>query len=941
MLQFVWNKIKNKKWLNLCLLVGISFLTALFACHPMFEKGAANQVLQMSFQNFAKEQEEFPAIMSRKETCDIADYPDVSSVYQQMEAYENKWIHYVDTDRIASQKYISLSGSNADTSLGGKNYFFSIGLLSDMEKYIEMVQGQKLDDTTETTGVFPCIISESTMDAYGLVIGEQLEFSAMVNNSGNPVRFEITGICTESDIQDNYWRHPLSYFGEHIFVSENTLNTLMQEYGQETIQYEENILLDYMQITADNAADYASYIEQFRKADPTFTDNLSELLENFALEKKTVRMTLWALEVPCIVLLLLFIYMVSSQILTSEEGEIAVLRSRGATRFQTILLYLLQSGILVLTGMVIGIGLGYGMCKGAASTDAFLKFVKKDVSMYRFTWEVIPYGLVGGVIVVLFMTLPVWKRSNVTIVEQKSKNQYSGKSPFWERYFLDVILAGLSGYLLYNFNKQQDSIAMSVITQENIDTMMLLDTSLFIFACGLLFLRLCRYLILFVNYIGEKYWKPARYVSFLQLKRTWYKQGFLAVFLIMTIASGIFDANMARTMNNNLEERIKYNIGADIQMKEKWKFQFFIDPVGSFHWEYTEPDYEIYAELMKQGMCRSITNVIEDNNTEVKGKNRKVEQAQLLGIQTKEFGETAHLLDGLNEKHWFYALNALAAEPEGVIISKNLAERLKLKVGDSLEYSRYYPIPSKESEKLGTVNAKVCAILECFPGYEQYTYERNQEDAIVEHENYLIVGNYATIVSEFQLTPYSVWMSLADGKTDEEVRNYLAKKNITCESWQSAPEQISQSRNSAMVQVTNGMFTLSFIISLIICSIGFLIYWIMSIKNRELLFGIYRAMGMGRKEINQMLINEQIFSSLLAIITGGGVGALATWLFVRLIALIYLPEKHNISIQIYIYASDLIKLAVVILAVVLVCGMILRLLLRNMKIAQALRLGED
>lgn len=941
MLQFAWNKIKNKKWLNLCLLIGISLLTALFICHPMFEKGADNQVLQRGFANYAQENREFPAIMGRTGTCELEKYKDAASVYERMDAYEDKWTGYVKTDVIASQQYISFAGSSVNTSLGGKNYFLSVGLLSDMEEHVEIVQGEGYDTAATEAGIYPCIISESTMDTYGLVVGEQLEFTYLQDGHGNPVRFEITGICREADITDNYWRHDLTYFEKQIYVSEDTMNILMKECEENTVAYEESLMLDYTQITTDKAAEYADYISQFREADSAYTDNMLETLKEFAVEKKTIRMMLLALEAPCIVLLLLFIYMVSSQVLTSEEGEIAVLRSRGATRMQTIRLYLIQSGMQAVAGLCIGMVLGYLMCKGAASTDAFLKFVGKDVSLYRFTGAMIPYGLAGGMTAILFMTLPVWRRSRLTIVEQKSMNRYSGKRPFWDRYFLDVILAGVSVYLLYNFKKQQETLALSVIAQEGVDPILLLDTSLFIFACGLLFVRLGRYLILLVNRIGEKHFGPAMYASFLQLKRTWYQQGFLAVFLIMTIAGGIYAANMARTMNYNMEERIRYNLGADIQMAEKWQFKLYRDMRGDYHWEYTEPDYGVYTELVKQGVCDSTTRVLQDDNIEVKANNVVVAQAGLMGIQTKEFGETARLLDGLNEEHWYYALNAIATEPDGVILSRNLADKLGVKEGDVLTYSRYSPVKSAETEKIGTVSGKVCAIVDCFPGYEQYGYERDEEGKMAERENYLIIGNYATIVSEFQLTPYSVWMRLAEGGTEEKVQTYLAEQGIATASWYSAAEQIAQSRNSAMVQVTNGMFTLSFIISLIICSVGFLIYWIMSIKNRELLFGIYRAMGMGKKEINRMLLNEQIFSSFLAIAAGGGVGALTTGLFVQLISIIYLPEKHNISIQISIYASDLVKLGIVVLAVVLLCYTVLRMLLKNMKIAQALRLGED
>lgn len=946
MFRFVWHKIKNKKWLNLCLLVGVSLLIALFACHPMFEKGANNQVLETEFLSYAEEKNEFPATMGRVGSYDISEYHTVQSLHQRLQQYIEKWTSYVRLDVVEKQEYFSLSGGNADSSLGGKNYYLGIGFLTDMEEHIQMVRGKSLSEAETESGIFPCIISEKVMDAYGLVVGERLSFPYVLGSGGEPLQLEIAGVCKESSNQDSYWYHELSYYEKQVFVSEETFDILMKKYGHEKVSYEENLLLDYTEMNSDNASLYADYIRQFYEADAAFTENFLETLENFETEKRTIQMMLWALELPCVVLLLLFIYMVSSQILTSEEGEIAVLRSRGATRLQTVRLYFYQSGIISGIGLGTGLFLGYGMCKCAASTDAFLRFVKKEVSLYRFHWEMLLYGLAAGVIAMLFMTIPVWKRSKVTIVEQKGKNIYVKHIPFWERSFLDILLVALSGYFLYNFNKQKDALALSIIAQESIDPIILLNSSLFIFAVGLLFLRLCRYLVLLVSRVGKKYWGPSMFASFLQLQRTFYRQGFLIIFLIMTIAGGIFDANMARTMNNNMEERIAYNSGADVQFMENWKLQIAKSKTDEkFRWEYTEPDYGSYSTLIEEGLCESMTRVIEDDNVELSAEGKIITGANLMAIQTREFGETAELMDGLNDTHWFHALNALAADPDGVILSKNAADALGVKVGDTISYSRYHPIKSRENEKMGTESATVCAIVDSFPGYERYRYEEkgeeNEKEKIEEQENYLIVANYATVVSEFQLTPYHIWMRLSKNATSEEIMEYLRKQEIEPLEWQSAQEQITQNRNSAMVQVTNGMFTLSFVISLVICSVGFLIYWIMSIKNRELLFGIYRAMGMSMREIYGMLINEQIFSSILAILAGGGIGALSTWLFVRLMALVYLPKKHNIPIRIYIYASDLVKLAVVVLAVVFLCYVILCVLLRKMKIAQALRLGED
>ena len=94
-------------------------------------------------------------------------------------------------------------------------------------------------------------------------------------------------------------------------------------------------------------------------------------------------------------------------------------------------------------------------------------------------------------------------------------------------------------------------------------------------------------------------------------------------------------------------------------------------------------------------------------------------------------------------------------------------------------------------------------------------------------------------------------------------------------------------------------------------------------------------------EINKMLINEQIFSSVLASLAGYGVGVAATILFVKLVAVVYLPEAHNIAISIAVDPYDLIKLTAVVIFMFIVCFIVIRTILKKMNITQALKLGED
>lgn len=971
MFGFVINKLKNRKWLNLCLLMGVALFIALFVCHPMFEKGAGNQILDRLFTDHATQQNEFPAQMSREGTYAVADYPDSQSVLDKLSGYEKKWTEYVDINKVSSQQLITLSGGRADTEFGGINNYFTIGYLPGLSEYAEVVKS-KADTVT-----FECSISEKTMDHYGLVAGEKIYLHVPDGSGKKEISFVISQICREKDINDPYWAKTLSDMGDVIFVSQDVFDEMMQYYSEDNISYSDFLMLDYRQINTENASLYDGYMEQFKDADKLYNDNIRDTLDGFFTQQKTIKLMLWALELPCLVLLILFIRMISAQILSLEENDILVLRSRGATKLQVFILYLQQSGIIAFAGCVLGIVLGYIMCRTAASTDGFLRFTAKDIGTYKFVWQMLVYAVAAAVIMVLFITVPVWKKSKDAISERSSRERISKKKPLWEKCFIDVILLALSAYLLYNYNKQKSTLAISVLENRSIDPVMILDNSLFIFAAALLCVRLTGLIILLVDRLFKKHFSPAMYASFLQLKRTRYNQGFLAVFLIMTVAGGIFDANMARTMNSNMEKRIVYNVGCDAIYNEDFRLRIQYNKDGSVNWMYDEPDFGKYESLKNEGICDGVTRVLEDERVDISAGSGSVSDAYLMAINTKEFGETAKLQsdqnDDINDAHWFNYLNELAKEPDGVIISSNLAKALGLKVGDSLNYSRYVPEAVDDDQIYASENAKVCAIVKGFPGYERYTYETDAEGNVTEQEKYLIVANYATVVEKFGMTPYSVWMNLSKGKTVDDIVGYLGGENsgdndikttdssnntsgsmnITTDNQNkkvrseiyknltSAQQLIEENKNSATVQITNGMFTLSFILSLIVCSVGFLLYWVMTLKQRELQFGIYRAMGMRMREVKAMLLNEQIFLSFLPLLVGAGIGIAATAMFVRLISIIYLPQKHNIGVNVYIYPSDMLELAGVLFVAVAVCYVVISRLLKSMKIAQALRLGED
>jgi len=936
MFKQIIKKIQNKRWLTLCLVLGLSILVATLSCHPMFKAGSIDKLISKLFSDYVDDNNAFPTVVGRDGMCPVGEFNSISDIMNEVNGYQSEWEEKLNLPVVEKQTNIYFHDQGSASTYSRQGHYYHVSYMPDILSHSQIIFGE--DYNNYQGDLIPCIISESVMDQYGLVVGEEIDYIGWKKKDKESLKLVVVGVFKEKDAQDYFWYNQPNKMVKNIYVSEESFNHILNEYNYEYdyIYYTHQVLFDYTNINHENADFIADNLEQIKKSDESCVETFGGILNEYKQGKKTINITLWVLEIPILGMVLAYIYMVSCQIIETEKNEIAMLKSRGISRLQVISMYILQSAILSLFGLLLGVPMGYMLYVVGAGTTDFLSFSFKDVVLYPFELDMILYGLIAVVIGIIFILIPVISSSKISIVQAKSSDKLVKKA-VWEKFFIDFVLLGASVYLLYSFNQDVENIRANALSGQKMDPVIFMDSVIFIIALGLVILRLTHYLIKIVYAIGRKKWKPAIYASFLQITRTFAKQGFISVFLVLTVALGLFNANIARTINKNNVERITYNNGADFIVSEKWTRKLYQEMGGNIDYSYTEPDYVKYDKLLEDGLCESMTRVIYDEYTQVSVMSNIVENCMLQGINTKEFGETAILRDELNvDTHWYEHLNKLAQNPNGIIISRNLAEKLGVKVGDSVKVTRFNILNTVTDTPRGQMYSKICAIVDDWPGYNRYYYVDDELN-----ENYLVVANYATVYNVFKISPYKVWMKLADGVSASELENKLSEMYMLNPEYISIEEDVADMRESSVIQITNGMFTLSFIIALILCAVGFMIYWISSIRQRELLFGVYRAMGMTVKEINKMLINEHIFSTLVSVIAGGAVGIISTVLFSKLFGVIYLPAKHNIDIFLHYETGDIVKLAVVIAIMIIACIMVLRKIIKSMNITQALKLGED
>ena len=136
--------------------------------------------------------------------------------------------------------------------------------------------------------------------------------------------------------------------------------------------------------------------------------------------------------------------------------------------------------------------------------------------------------------------------------------------------FLDILLLAVVLYGYYSFYQQQDITLKKVLSGESIDPLLFISSSLFIIGTALVSLRILPLFTRVVYRLFRRWWSPSAYASFLQIIRTGSRQRFIMVFLMLTVALGIFNAATARTILSNAEKNLRYSIGADVVLQEKW-----------------------------------------------------------------------------------------------------------------------------------------------------------------------------------------------------------------------------------------------------------------------------------------------------------------------------------------------------------------------------------
>jgi len=948
----ILRKMANNKWLQLNLWFGLTICVALFSSMPLYSNAILQRTLYKELQQLQLTNGTFPGYMRINAFVNEEDPVKMARTVTGLDRYVAGFPSRVGLDTNAyyvnrATSSMKVYGADATEEEQKKlNVVGAFRAVSNLEEQVRLIDG-RMPDPDRRDGVYEALVTQSYLIKIKRDLNE--EITGLVRTTGQTYRILPVGIIDIVPEGSPYAPFPLHTFESSFFIPYSTFEQDFIGAGKAKVGTTQYVFgLDYTQMKTVGIPTFVEQAERMRDylaARFSYNAEMSlpalDTIGTYLEKKERLDTTLLSLYAPVMLMLAFYLYMTSNLIIERQKTEISVLRSRGASRMQIMLAYAVEGVLLGISALAVGPPLGLVFTRMLGASDGFMSFVNRaalDVVLGSDAYRIAVYAVTGAILLTL---VPAIMATRVSIVGHKQQMARLERMPFWHKIGMDILLVTLAVYLYVGFRQRVEEMRELALDAGSltVDPLLFLMPALLALGGGLLVLRVYPWFIRLLYWLGRKWWPPALYSTLVQISRSSGQYLTIKVFLIMTVATGLFSANAARTINDNMENKIEYGIGADVALGIRWENDAPPPPppgapqgMGQAEPEagepankrvqYTEPPFLPMTQLSGVETATRVF-VKEDANLSVTG---GASVTTLYGIETFEFGQVAWMNPGLLDYHLNTYLNVLSSDPRGVLISRSVADEFGVKPGDPI----YVGWSGLDATLL-----TVFGIVDYWPGWNPLQKPGEPE------KPKLVVAHLSTLQNRLAMEPYEVWLDLKDGASSADLYADLAEQNIPVMQLKDSTQELIKSKNDPFRLAINGVMTLGFVISMLISFLGFLVFWILSLSGRTLQFGVLRAMGIPFGQIIGMLVSEQLLTSGAAVLIGVLMGNIVSEMFVPLFELSFNPSEQVPPFEIVYHLGDYLQLYAMVGLMLAVGLLVLGYRLSRVKISQALKLGEE
>jgi|GEM_PF-527599 len=653
-------------------------------------------------------------------------------------------------------------------------------------------------------------------------------------------------------------------------------------------------------------------------------DNLSGAFKSAKADVLSAKILFIFLGLPGVALAAYLAKFAAELFADAQRREISLLRTRGATPLQMTSIVALASVILAIGGAALGLVFGWLILWMSAGAQAVAGITPFSAG---FDWPTFAgsagIALAAGLVIsFLAVFLPMLASLQNEITQERRSIRRKENLPFWKRAYLDVIMLAAAAVVLAvtqlngGFKPTGNegaalSLSFYIFLAPFFAWIGLTLLTLRLLESGLVAAAkpLAAVFRLLLGEMGE--------VSGRSIARRSARISAAVTVIALTLSFGISLALFQQTYTQEKRLDSQYIVGSDIR---------FTPALNT-------PQLPDFAASLQVPGVTGVTAVARDTQALVGS-----EKNTIYGIDVASFRSVAYLpdsffvdgtaqktLDAMRNLTTNYApgsarqvLDALAATPNGVIISVEQAEKYNIRIGDPVLLRLY----NRNTRKYVDVQTVAVGLFIYFPTSSQ-------------DSDFILNRDFMTASSGNPAMDYFLIKTGGAPATVDRVSADLATayKNVMPVRIQNINTVVKVEQSSLTAMNLGGLGTMERFYTILVVSMGLVVFLMAMINERRREFGAMRALGANLKQLRSFILAEAITIGGLSLVIGTVIGIGLARLLVMLLGVVFTIPAQGLAWPL----ADLATLVGLALLGMFVSAWLSSRLLAGVKVVEALR----
>ncbi len=810
-----------------------------------------------------------------------------------------------------------------------------------LQEKAQLVDGAWPDPKAD--GPLQVAVLEKTADTNFMNVGDVYQ--------SNGFQIKVTGIWqAKNDKSSDWFEAPSTSYLDKMYVPIASYATRMNVLTDRPVFYVSwYTVVDEGNLRFDRAPDYARGLVQMdsnlRRMLPDINTDYTplEALNTYNERAKTLTSLFYAVGGPMLVLALLFISLTATIAMQQYEQETVTMRGRGTSWLQLAMLNILESMILIVVAIPLTLLTGWGAAWVMSHTQSFLQFT--DTNNIDLTFQGINYLwlTISAVVIIVARFLPILSLSRTSIVQLKQQRSRSTGQPIWQRFYLDFLLLLPGIYAYVTLSGMAKPVAfLSALSPTPGDTyhdpLLFVAPSLFAMALCMIMLRVLPFLLKLLSKIIDNMPTVWAYLSLQQVARRPQDHSSALLLIMISLSLAIYSASTAKTLDKWLFDSAYYKAGTDLVIHE---YVVQGSNIGSSFGSAGGTAQDLTTTSPSTVDASADSNLSLEEHQKMPGVLAATRvgnyeasysygsgdnMATVMGIDRLDFPSVAFYRADFASESLGTLLNALGANPNGILVPNDMLNKIGLRVGDTINTS--VSISKEPVERQFVIVGTYDYWPTVFPSLKP-----------------TLVANLDSLFDDPEAAVgYNVWMKLKPGANVDDLKLGIrqtigldrAVLKVNGDAYTAIHTMLQQPERVGLFGVLN----VGFIATGLMPGIGFLLYSYASLRRRFIQLGILQAIGLSIRQLIGYLVFEQFILMGVAILMGAVIGLVTSQMFVPFLQIGASSQSPVPPFDVLIGWTESAWLSLAFAGVLFMTMLGTIWYLARMKVFQAVKMGE-